>query len=191
MHAGSVTNDQHKKLHPHKFVLWVAIASIIMMFAALTSAFIVKSNYTGWRTIVVPGIFWVSTVIIMSSSLTMYLASKAFRNREMKKYRMYMAATLGLGLLFLLCQATGFIQLWQENVRFRGSSGEGQFFYAIAGLHALHVIGGVIAIAVMLIRSVTGKVKSYGTVPVEVMSIYWHFIDILWVYLMIFFLIAA
>ena len=183
--------EQHKKLHPHKFTLWVAIASIMMMFAGLTSAFIVKSNFTGWRTIVLPKVFWISTLLILASSATMYFALKAFRNRQMQHYRALMAATMFLGVLFILCQILGFQDLWAHNIKFRGSSGAGQFFYAITGLHALHVVGGIAALAVLLVKSWVGQTKFYGAAPVEVMSIYWHFIDILWVYLMIFFLIVG
>jgi cytochrome c oxidase subunit 3 len=186
-----VSNEQHKRLHPHKFTLWVAMASMIMMFAGLTSAFIVKSNLTGWRTIVLPQIFWVSTVVILASSVAMQMATKAFKNREMQRYRTLMAVTFILGLAFVVCQVFGFGELWDQNIRFKGSSGAGQFFYAIAGLHALHVIGGVVALTVMVIRSLTGKVKLYSAVPVEVMGMYWHFVDLLWLYLLIFFIIVG
>jgi len=191
MMVTSVREEEQKKLHPYKFTLWVAIASIMMMFAGLTSAFIVKSNFTGWRTIDMPKIFWVSTVIILASSITMLMAKKAFGQREMQKYRIMLAVTLILGLVFTVCQIVGFAQLWEVGVRFKGSSGAGQFFYAITGLHAIHVLGGIVAIAIFLIKSWFGKVKSYSMAPVDVLGIYWHFVDILWVYLMVFFLIAA
>ncbi|MFT4093549.1 MAG: heme-copper oxidase subunit III [Niabella sp.] len=191
MEMDIVSNEQHKRLHPHKFTLWIAIASIIMMFAGLTSAFIVKSNLTGWRTIVLPKLFWVSTAVILSSSVTMHLAIKAFKSRNMQQYRSLMAATFVLGLVFVVCQIFGFADLWAHNIRFKGSSGAGQFFYAIAGLHALHVLGGVTALVIMLARSFMGKVKLYSAVPVEVMGMYWHFVDILWLYLLIFFIIVG
>lgn len=186
-----VSSEQHKRLHPHKFTLWVAMASIIMMFAGLTSAFIVKSNLTGWRTMVLPKVFWVSTVVILASSVTMQMATKAFKAREMLRYRSLITTTFVLGLVFVVCQVFGFFDLWNQNIRFKGSSGAGQFFYAIAGLHALHILGGVVALAVMLIRSVAGKTKHYNSTPVEVMGMYWHFVDLLWLYLLIFFLIVG
>lgn len=191
MMVNSVIEEQHKKLHPHKFTLWVAIASIMMMFAGLTSAFIVKSNLTGWRTIDMPKVFWVSTIVILASSVSMLVAKKAFIHREMQKYRTMLAITLVLGVVFAICQLIGFSQLWEVGIRFKGSSGAGQFFYAITGLHALHILGGIVAVAVFLFRSWFGKVKSYSVASVEVLGMYWHFMDILWVYLMIFFLIVA
>lgn len=187
----AVSNEQHKRLHPHKFTLWVAMASVVMMFAALTSAFIVKSNLTGWRTVELPKIFWVSTVVILVSSITVQMAVKSFKARDMGRYRTLMGITLALGIVFVTCQILGFGELWAQNIRFRGASGAGQFFYAIAGLHALHIIGGIVAIFIMLIKSLVGKVKVYSAIPVEVMATYWHFVDILWLYLLIFFIIVG
>ncbi|ANH83481.1 cytochrome oxidase subunit III [Niabella ginsenosidivorans] len=186
-----VSEQQNKRLHPHKFALWVAMASIIMMFVGFTSAFIVKSNQTGWRTFVLPKIFWVSTIIIMVSSITIQMAVKTFRNRNMQQYRLLLGITLILGIGFVISQILGFTELWNNNVRFRGASGAGQFFYPIAGLHAVHVIGGIIALLIIFFRSIAGSTKIYNAVPVEVMSTYWHFVDGLWIYLMIFFLILG
>jgi cytochrome c oxidase subunit 3 len=167
------------------------MASMIMMFAGLTSAFIVKSSLTGWRTVELPRVFWVSTAFILVSSITIQMAVKAFKGREMQRYRTLMGVTFVLGVAFVVCQIMGFSELWNQNVRFKGSSGAGQFFYAIAGLHALHVIGGMVALLIMVVRSLAGKTKLYSAVPVEVMSIYWHFVDLLWLYLLIFFIIVG
>jgi cytochrome c oxidase subunit 3 len=91
-----------------------------------------------------------------------------------------------LGILFMLLQWTGFRELWQTGITFRGSGG-GQFLYVIAGLHVAHVLGGVIALLAMLARVFVSKVRSYNSVPVELMATYWHFVDLLWLYLLIFF----
>lgn len=186
-----VMNQTKKKLHPHKFTLWVAIASILMMFAGLTSAFIVKSNLVGWKNIEIPRIFWVSTAVILGSSLTMQMALRAFKQREMNQYRLLMGLTFVLGTLFVVLQWTGFQGLWNQGIRFTGSAGAGQFLYVIFGLHAVHVIGGIVALLVMFIKAFTGKIKLYSSVPVEVVATYWHFVDILWLYLLIFFLIIG
>lgn len=186
-----VTEQQRKKIHPHKFTLWVAIGSILMMFAGLTSAFIVKSNQVGWQEIELPRVFWFSTVVILGSSLTIQMALRAFRQREMRSYRLLIGITLILGVLFVILQWLGFQELWAQRVTFRGSSGAGQFLYVIFGLHALHVIGGVIALIVMFFRAFLGKVKLYGSVPIEVAATYWHFVDLLWIYLLLFFLVIG
>ena len=186
-----VMNQQRNKIHPHKFILWVAIASIVMMFAGLTSAFIVKSNLVGWKNIVMPKVFWFSTAVIVAGSFTVQLARRSFKQREMKQYRTLIALTFILGVLFVVLQWLGFSGLWEQHIRFRGSASAGQFLYVIFGLHALHVIGGVIALLVILLKTYFGKTKSYNAVPVEVMSTYWHFVDILWIYLFVFFMVIG
>lgn len=185
------TTPQRKKIHPHKFTLWVAIASILMMFAGLTSAFIVKSNLVGWRQIEMPKVFWVSTGAILLSSLTMQMALRSFRQREMQRYRALIALTFVLGILFVVLQWFGFSNLWEQNIRFSGSAGAGQFLYVIFGLHALHVAGGIIALMIMFIKAFFGKTKLYSSVPVEVAATYWHFVDLLWIYLLVFFIVIG
>jgi cytochrome c oxidase subunit 3 len=182
-----VSTQQHKKIHPHKFTLWVAMASIIMMFAGLTSAYIVKRSAANWEGIQTPNEFWYSTAVIIISSITIQLALRAFKQREMSKYRGLMLTTAVLGVLFVVLQWFGFQWMWENGVTFKGA-GQGQFLYIIAGLHALHVIGGIIALIIIVSKAFFGKTKSYDYVPVEVASTYWHFVDILWVYLLIFFI---
>jgi cytochrome c oxidase subunit 3 len=180
--------NQGKRIHPHKFTLWVAIGSIVMMFAGLTSAYIVKSNQANWRGVDIPKIFYYSTAVILLSSVTMQSALRSFQHRAMNNYRMLMLATTLLGLIFVVMQWTGFRQMWDRGVQFKGLSGGGQFLYIIAGLHAVHVLGGMVALVVMFIKAFFGKIKLYSSIPVEVMATYWHFVDILWVYLLVFFL---
>lgn len=191
METAVAMNETKKKLHPHKFTLWVAIASILMMFAGLTSAFIVKSNLVGWKNIELPQIFWVSTGVILLSSITIQMALRAFKQREMNKYRSLMGITLALGTLFVILQWIGFQNLWNQGIQFSGVAGAGQFLYVIFGAHALHVAGGIVAMLIMFIKAFVGKVKLYSSVPVEVMSTYWHFVDLLWIYLLVFFLIIG
>jgi cytochrome c oxidase subunit III len=186
-----VTNQQRQRIHPHKFILWVAIASILMMFAGLTSAFIVKSNLVGWKNIVLPKVFWFSTAAIVLSSLTVAMAVRSFKQREMRQYRSLIAVTFILGIVFVVLQIFGFKQLWEQHIHFNGSAGAGQFLYVIFGLHAIHVIGGIIALLVLFFKAFFGKIKLYSSVPVEVAATYWHFVDILWIYLLVFFLLIG
>jgi len=188
----AVSENQRKKLHPHKFTLWIAIASILMMFAGLTSAFIVKSNLVGWRNIDMPKVFWASTAAIVSSSVTIQMALRAFRQRDMRLYRSLILVTLLLGVAFVVLQWFGFKNLWdQQQITWKGTSGAGQFLYVIFGLHALHVVGGVIALLVLFIKAFFGKTKVYSPVPTEVTATYWHFVDLLWIYLLVFFIVIG
>jgi cytochrome c oxidase subunit III len=179
--------EKKQKLHPHKFTLWVAIGSILMMFAGLTSAYIVKRNQANWQTFDLPVAFWFSTVAVVLSSGTIWLALKSFKERQMSKYRMLMLATMVLGAAFIVLQIIGFQQLWHKGITLQGNVSY-SFLYVIVGLHALHVIGGVIALIVMSLLAFSSKKRNYSTVPVELMSTYWHFVDILWIYLLLFLL---
>jgi cytochrome c oxidase subunit III len=168
-----VSEQQRKKIHPHKFTLWVAIGSILMMFAGLTSAYIVKRAQANWALLEIPKAFWVSTVVIVLSSLTIYLAEKAFKERQMLRYR----------------QIVGFYTLTRQDIKLYGAGSNASFSFllAIASLHGLHILGGVIALFVMYMRSKNVKIRSYNPVPIEVASTYWHFVDLLWIYLIVFF----
>jgi cytochrome c oxidase subunit 3 len=181
----TVVMEQRKKIHPHKFTLWIGIGSILMMFAGLTSAYIVKRNQANWTTFDLPLAFWYSTAAIIASSITLVVAGRSFKERQMARYRRLMTATIVLGVLFIALQVIGFKQLWsigvtlQKNVSF-------SFLYVIVGLHAAHVIGGIIALFVLFAKAFSAKTRTYNAVPVEVTSIYWHFVDILWIYLLLF-----
>ncbi len=184
----SKVNDQRKKIHPHKFTLWVGLASIIMMFAGLTSAYIVKRDAAGWTSFTIPRAFWYSTAVILVSSLTVQMALRSFKDREMRQYRNLITVTAGLGVLFVILQWIGFRHIWNSGVTFHGS-GAGQFLYVIAGLHAVHVLAGVIALIVIFIKAFGTRIRSYDSVPIEIMSTYWHFVDLLWLYLFVFFMV--
>jgi cytochrome c oxidase subunit 3 len=180
-------STQRNRIHPHKFTLWVAIGSIIMMFAGLTSAYIVKRDQPNWLSFEMPRVFWYSTRAILLSSFSIQIALRKFKEREMRSYRTLMMVTMVLGLMFVGGQFAGFRELWNKGVSFRGSSA-GQFLYVIAGLHAVHVLGGVIVLVIQWIKSQRKLVRNYSSTPVEIAATYWHFVDLLWIYLFVFFL---
>lgn len=181
--------DQTKRIHPHKFTLWVAMGSIVMAFAGLTSAYIVKKNQSSWLEFDLPVLFWYSTAVIIISSITIHLAVKSFKAREMGRYRNLITITAILGVLFILLQYLGFRDLEARNIALVGakSNSAASFLLVITGLHMLHVLGGVIALLVIFARAFNKRVKSYSSVPVEMAATYWHFVDILWIYLFVFY----
>jgi cytochrome c oxidase subunit 3 len=180
---------QRGRIHPYKFTMWVAIGSIIMMFAGLTSAYIVKRSQAGWVMIDIPLAFWFSTLVILVSSVTVQLAVRSSRERDMPGYRRWMVATAVLGTVFLILQTKGFMDLRAQDIRLvgAGSNASHSFLLAIAGLHGLHVLGGVAALLVIAWRVVRSRTRTYSSVPAEVISTYWHFVDVLWIYLILFF----
>lgn len=184
-------SNERKRIHPHKFLMWVGIGSIIMMFAGLTSAYIVRRNQANWLQFKLPEIFWVSTVIILISSLTIYLAGKSFKAREMKRYRILITITALLGVGFAAIQWIGFQNLWGHGIDLLGqnSNPSASFLFVIVGLHAVHVLGGVIALIIIVLRAYSSRTKSYNNNVIDIVSTYWHFVDILWIYLFIFLMI--
>lgn len=181
----TVAMEQQKKIHPHKFTLWIGIGGILMMFAGLTSAYIVKRNQANWVSFELPVAFWYSTAAIAASSITLFLASRSYKSRAIPKYRRLMTATIILGVLFMALQLIGFNQLIQREITLTGNVSF-SFLYVIVGIHAVHVLGGLIALLVLFIKAFRSNVRTYNSTPLEVVSTYWHFVDILWVYLLIF-----
>ena len=186
----TVAMEQRKKIHPHKFTLWVAIGSMVMMFAGLTSAYVVKRNQADWLTFELPAQFFISTVVILISSATMFFALKAFKGREMKKYRLLIFLTTVLGIAFLILQTIGIYKFQNSGTKMIGFGSKPSFscLFVIALMHAAHVIGGVVTLIVISLRSFSSKIRSYSAVPVELINTYWHFVDLLWLYLLIFLL---
>ena len=160
-----------------------------MMFAGLTSAYVVKSSAPNWEEIDTPKFFLISTVVLLVSSLTMQLALRAFKQHTMSRYRALITTTAVLGMAFVVLQYFGFHWMWTHGVHFKRSAGQGQFLYVIAGLHALHVLGGVVALVVMTLKAYLSNRRNYNAIPVEVAATYWHFVDALWLYLLVFFVL--
>ena len=181
----TIVMTSRNKIHPHKFTLWVGIGSIIMMFAGLTSAYIVKRNQANWTTFELPVAFWYSTVVIIASSITLLFASNSFRARQMSRYRLLTAITLILGVVFLCLQVAGFSNLWSHGITLQANVSF-SFLYVIVGLHGLHVLGGVIALISLSLKAFNKRIKNYSVIPLELVSTYWHFVDLLWLYLLIF-----
>lgn len=177
-----------QKLHPHKFIMWVTIAAICMMFAGLTSAYLVKKNQDNFQEFNLPAIFWWSTGIILFSSLTIQLAVTSIKAREMYRYRNFLGITALLGVAFAIMQYLGFKNLESHGIALTGikSNPAASFILVIVGIHALHVLGGVVGLVVMYLKNFFSRSRSYTSIPVEVMATYWHFVDILWIYLLIF-----
>ena len=178
-----------RKINPQKFAMWTAIGSIIMMFAGFTSGLIVRKSQGNWLAFDLPTQLYVSTAVILFSSLTMHLAIKTFKQRKMQLHKTYVVFTVILGSTFAILQYLGFKQMfdtlpWNNNVSL-------QYIVVIIGVHALHILGGVIALFVMFLQTFNRKQKVYSTSRLEIVATYWHFVDILWIYLFVFFLITS
>ncbi len=186
-----VGSNETKRIHSHKFFLWAAIGSICMMFAAFTSAYIVKRNQSKWLDFDLPKVFWFSTLIIILSSITVHLALKKIKSNEINKYKSFIIVTAFLGLVFCAMQLFGFSELKDHGIQLlfgSGSNPAASFLGVIVGFHVLHVLAGVIGILFISISSLNDKKNSINIVTIEMISTYWHFVDVLWIYLFIFFM---
>ena len=172
--------------------LWVAIGSIIMMFAAFTSAYMVRRASGNWLEFKLPDIFMVNTVVILLSSVTIHLSYTGFKKGNEQRYKSMLITTFFLGLLFVVLQYLGWEALTAMGATFTVNPSS-SFIYVISGLHAAHVLGGIAALVVALTYAYVLPYKPtlLRKQRFELVVQYWHFVDILWVYLMVFFMIQS
>jgi len=178
------------RIHPHKLALWVGIGSIVMMFAGFTSAYVVRRAAGNWLEFKLPDIFFVNTVVILASSLTLHFAYKGFMQRKEWQYKWMLLLTFFLGLTFVVLQYLGWQSLNAIGATFTVNPSS-SFIYVISGLHAAHVLGGAVALTVALTHAFVLPFKPTlrRKQRFELVLQYWHFVDVLWVYLVIFFML--
>ena len=169
-------------------LLWIAMVSMTMLFAALTSAVIVSKSSREWQSIELPFTFLLSTLAIMLSSLTYWYGCRMARRNRMDALKQAVLITLILGLIFAVLQVYSWSELKNSGIFFTGPSSNvaGSFLYVITGLHLAHLTGGIISLAVVYIKSVRHRYNPDNLLGLQVSSTYWHFLDGLWVYLYIF-----
>lgn len=175
------------RIHPRKFALLLACASMVMMFAGLTSAYLVRQAAGNWLEFRIPAIFGINTVVMLTSSLVLHAGYLAFKKGREQQYRLLTLMALLLGLAFLVMQYQGWLALTAIGVELT-TNPSASFVYLISGIHAAHVLGGVAAILVAVIHaySLPYKVTPKRKLRFELTLIYWHFVDLLWVYLFVF-----
>ena len=169
-------------------LIWIGIASIVMLFAALTSAVIVSKSSREWMTFELPSSFMISTVVIMLSSLTYwwaYKGAKADKNNQLKNG---VWATLILGLTFAALQINGWNHMVDQGIFFAGASStiSGSYIYAISGLHLAHLIGGLVSLGIVYFKASRKRYSANNLLGLQASTTYWHFLDVLWVYLYLF-----
>ncbi|MBP7273814.1 MAG: cytochrome c oxidase subunit 3 [Saprospiraceae bacterium] len=189
MSALSTNIKTRNKIHPLKYALWIALGSITMMFAALSSAYVVRQSAGNWLEFQLPQTFFYSTVVLLISSLTIQLSFNSFTKGNALPYRQLLIVTFLLGILFVVLQYKGWTDLQKIGIELTGNP-SGSFVYLISGVHAAHVLGGIACLIVALAHAfiLDFKVTPVRILRFELVVNYWHFVDILWVYILIFFL---
>jgi cytochrome c oxidase subunit 3 len=171
-----------------KLLLWFAMISFVMVFAGLTSAYVVSKSRADWKNFEMPTAFIISTVVIMISSITFYMAKKAIQNNNRSLTTTYLLSTLVLGLAFVYFQLDGFRQLIDLGFYATGptSTVTTSFMYVVVVTHLLHLLGGLISILVIIYNHFKQKYNSSQTLGIELGAMFWHFLDFLWLYLFLF-----
>ena len=180
-----------RSMNPKKFALWLFIVSVIMLFGAWTSAYIVKRGEPGWSSFELPNQFWVNTVIILISSVTMVWAQRAAKKDQLEQTKIALGLTTLLGVAFLVGQWLAWGKMVEMNYYFAGSgsNSSSSFIYVLTGFHGLHIISGVVVLLIALIATFRYKVHSCNMLRLELCSTYWHFLGGLWLYLFVFLLL--
>jgi cytochrome c oxidase subunit 3 len=187
MSAAIVTNQPVPVAAGNRFRIgaWVVIAGIVMLFTALTSAYIVRSaSSNDWRQIAVPKVLWLSTGLILISSATIEIARRSLKHKRHRGYGRWLTITMILGLAFLTTQLLAWGQLARQGV-YMASNPYNSFFYLFTAAHGLHLFGGILGLAYLLVRTTgrrgtaEGELRRIGAV--DGATIYWHFMDALWI----------
>jgi cytochrome c oxidase subunit 3 len=184
-------NELRKKhRRARKMMLLFSLLSITMTFAGLTSAYIVSKARPDWlKDFELPDYFIISTLIILASSITMWLAKKNVKKKLVSKTSFWIAITFLLSIFFFLSQFLGFQELINKGYYFTGaqSTVTTSFLYVLALLHLVHVFAGVIVLIVVFVNN---KNKKYNdeTLGFELAETFWHFLGFLWLYLFVFFI---
>lgn len=177
-----------ENLKPKKFLMWLFIITSCMLFAALTSAYIVYTGGDPSRGIKVklPVEFIFSTVIIVLSSATMHLAFKAAKASDFSKQRLFLAITALLGLAFFYSQYSAWNALFLAGAPFVNSNASESFIYVFSAFHVIHILVGICMIIYSIIRQAPKVTQVRNMFHMELTSLFWHFLDILWIYLYVF-----
>jgi cytochrome c oxidase subunit III len=194
-----MSNRFTKRREPFAFMLYLAMVGSALLFFFLILVFIAKETRNQDIPMKIPGVFWWSTWVILTSSATLYWANKAFRQERFRSYRLNISLTLIAGLLFIILQGFGWRNMLLSGITMSNNTG-GMFIYILSGLHILHTLGGLIALGsankdafqrMEYVDSYVYSVNPPNQLKIKLITLYWHFIDVLWVVLFLFLLYHA
>ena len=186
-----MTTDEHRlrTARSYKLILLFAMVSMTMMFAGITSAFVVSKSRVDWlKDFQLPTAFYFSTIAIIGCSVTFHLAKKSIQKDQKSATTTFLLATLALGILFVVLQFVGFGQIVESGYYFTGSESSitTTFLYIVTVVHLIHLAGGLISLLIIIYNHFKQKYNSTQTLGIELGAMYWHFLDFLWLYLFVF-----
>jgi len=181
--------QEAKRKKVAKPLLWISMISIVMLFAGLTSAVIVSKGDGNWISFDLPDVFLYSTIVLVLSSLSLMVAHWGAKHNQQPIVKSGLSVTLALGISFIIMQVEGYNALVDKGIFFTGvgQTASGSYLYIISALHIAHLLGGMIGLIITLINGFKGKYEPKNLLGLQLCSIYWHFMDVLWIYLYIFF----
>ena len=162
--------------------VWILLTAVIMLFAGLSSAYIVLRGVPAWQRIELPWLLWPNTAILLLSSVAIDISRRAVRRNDLQSMKRWLAAGGILGLVFLVGQLAAWRQLVDAGV-YLPSTLQSGFFYILTGLHGLHLLGGVVALGLVLWKAVKERLSVFNYEPLKLCALYWHVMDALWIYL--------
>ncbi len=182
--------EYNGRVHPRKFSLWLLCIGILMLFAGLTSAYIVRQGDGNWFYFEIPRVFLYSTFIVLLSSVTMWFSYRSAKQDEIRNINIGLTLTVILGLAFVYSQYLGWQAMREEGLFFvnpkEGNKISASFLIVLAGVHLVHILAGVVYLIYTLVNSLQLKVHKKATLLIEMCNTYWHFVGLLWVYLYLF-----
>ena len=185
----TIQEHKEKQAKSYKLLLIFAMVSMFMMFAGLTSAYLVSASRKDWvHDMVLPQAFTFSTIVIFLGSITFHFAKKAIQKNNRQRTTVLLLTNLALGITFVLLQFRGFGQLIEQGFFFTGSESNvtSSFLYVLTILHMAHLAGGIIALLIIIYNHFKQKYNATQTTGIELGAMFWHFLDILWVFLFLF-----
>ncbi|GAB3266752.1 hypothetical protein GCM10027347_34970 [Larkinella harenae] len=185
-----------RRREPKRFILWLCMVGSVLLFTVLLVAYIVRRMGGDWRTITLPTVFMASTGVMLASSLTLHIANLAFRHERFPQYRIYLGTTLFLGVLFVILQVLGWRQLMMRGVYLQ-TNPSSSFLFLLSGLHLLHIVIGLIFLGIAFaeiirrlsyVEAFVYSVNPPNRLKLKLFTLYWHFVDVLWLYVFLFLL---
>lgn len=174
------------KIDPVQFTVLIFLVSIVMLFAGFTSAYMVRKAEGNWVEFELPSVFVVSCVLVIASSIFLTFGQLTFKNQKYQLTRLFVGLSIITGIGFLFSQFEGWTNLTDQGIYLVGNP-SGSFLFIISGIHALHVVGGVLMLLISFIRTLLLPNNEMSTIKLHTAAIYWHFVGVLWIYLFLFF----
>jgi cytochrome c oxidase subunit III len=185
----SIQEEKERSDRSKKLLLLFGMLSMFMMFAGLTSAYIVSASRKDWlHEMVLPSAFTFSTIVIVMSSITFHFAKLAIKRDDRKNTTLFLLGSLVLGIAFVFFQFKGFGQLVEMGYNLTGptSTISATFIYMLAFLHMVHLFAGIISLLIIIYNHFKQKYNSSQTIGIELGAMFWHFLDLLWIFLFLF-----